>query len=384
MKKISSFELAAIVLASAAFLFFLDRSILSKETVNLRPQEPKPPFPYYQEEVRFENPGAGIKLAGTLTLPTREGIFPAVVLLSGGGASDRNEAFLGHKPFLVIADYLTRNGIAVLRFDDRGINQSQGDHLAATTADFATDAESAVDYLKTRKEINPGQIGLAGHSEGGMIAPMVAARSKDIAFIIMLAGPGMPVDSAILLQIAALHRVRKYPEARIRQAQEVFAGALAIVKQSTDRVALRQELTRYIRANLDSVSAFTTDSASLEQSRTATINNLSSIWTQSLVKYDPIPALEKVACPILALNGEKDYQVPPKEHLRGIANATRKNGNKNVKLVELPGLNHLFQECKTGGPEEYRRSTQTFSPMALKVMSDWIGQITGPQPSSYK
>lgn len=376
MKKLTPLQIAAIILSIAAFIFFLDKSVLSKKTVNLRPQEPKPPFPYYQEEITFENPKAGIKLAGTLTLPAREGNFPAVILISGGGPNDRNVESMGHKPFLVIADHLTRNGIAVLRFDDRGVKQSEGDYQSATSADFADDVESAIHFLKVRREINPDQIGLAGQSEGGMIAPMVAARSTDVAFIIMLAGPGMPCDSSILLQMAAFQRVRKYPEARIQQAQIVFAGALNIVKQSTDRVILREQLKQYINANLDSVSAFTSDSASLTQSRTVVINNFSSAWTQYLVKYDPTAALEKVKCPILALNGEKDYQVPPKEHFKGIKQATRKGRNKNVKLVEIPGLNHLFQKCKTGGPEEYNRTTETFSPLALKEMTNWIRAIT--------
>ncbi len=376
MKKLTSLEIAAIILTIAAFIFFLDKSVLSKETINLRPQEPKPPFPYYQEEITFENPKAGIKLAGTLTLPAPEGNFPAVILISGGGPSDRNVESMGHKPFLVIADHLTRNGIAVLRFDDRGVKQSEGDYQSATSADFADDTENAVRYLKTRKEINSDQIGLAGHSEGGLIAPMVAARSADVSFIIMLAGPGMPGDSSILLQMAASQRIRNYPEARIQQAQTVFAGALNMVKQATNRAILREELKQYINANLDSVSAFTSDSASLTQSRTVVINNFSSAWTQYLVKYNPTAAIEKVKCPILALNGEKDYQVPPKEHFKGIMQATRKGRNKNVKLVEIPGLNHLFQKCKTGGPEEYNRTTETFSPLALKEMTNWIRAIT--------
>ncbi|MHA4739629.1 alpha/beta hydrolase family protein [Dyadobacter sp. MSC1_007] len=376
MKTPSPFEFAAIILTIGAFVFFLDRSVLSKKTVNLRPQEPKPPFPYYQENITFENPKAGIKLAGTLTLPSREGNFPAVILISGGGPNDRNVESMGHKPFLVIADHLTRNGIAVLRFDDRGVKQSQGDYKSATSADFADDAESAIRYLKTRREINPAQIGLAGHSEGGMIAPMVAARTTDVAFIIMLAGPGMPGDSSILLQMAAFQRVRKHPEGRIRHSQVVFAGALKIVKESTDRTVLRHNLKRYINANLDSLSAFISDSTSLARARTLVIDNFSSAWTQFLVKCDPVLSLEKVNCPILALNGAKDYQVPPKEHFNGILRATRKGGNKNVKLVELPDLNHLFQKCKTGGPEEYFKTKETFSPLALTEMTNWILQIT--------
>lgn len=287
MKKLTPLEVAAIILTIAAFIFFLDKSVLIKKTVNLRPQEPKPPFPYYQEDITFENTKAGIKLAGTLTLPARDSNSPAVILISGGGPSDRNVESMGHKPFLVIADHLTRNGIAVLRFDDRGVKQSKGDYKSATSADFADDAESAIRYLKTRSEINSDQIGLAGHSEGGMIAPMVAARSKDVAFIIMLAGPGRPGDSSILLQMAASQRLLNYPEARIQQAQKVFAGAFKIVKESTDRTVLRENLKWYINTNLDSISAFTSDTASLTKVRTVVINNFSSAWTQFFDKIRP-------------------------------------------------------------------------------------------------
>ncbi len=376
MKKLSLLEWAAVALAAAAFIFFLDRSILSKETVNLRPQEPKPPFPYYQENVTFENPGARIKLAGTLTLPAREGKFPAVVLISGSGPQNRDEEILGHKPFLVIADYLTRHGIAVLRFDDRGTHRSQGNFATATSEDFSTDAESGIAYLKTRKEINPRQIGLAGHSEGGIVAPMVAARSRDVAFMILLAAPAMQLDTLLLLQQVTLYRILKLPEAKIQRSRKAMAGALAIVTGSTNPATLRCELTSYIKANPDSLSVFAAPQMTMEQARNLTINLLATPWSRYLLTYNPMPALEKSACPILALNGEKDYQVPPKENLAGIATATQKSGNKNVKLVQLAGLNHLFQECKTGSNEEYQRITQTFSPVALKEMSDWIIQIT--------
>ncbi|WAC12494.1 alpha/beta hydrolase family protein [Dyadobacter pollutisoli] len=376
MKKPSQFEIVCIILVIAAFVFLFGRSILREEKVTFMPQEPKPPFPYLQEYITFENPRAKIKLAGTLTLPAGEGNFPAVILISGGGPSDRNVESMGHKPFLVIADHLTRNGIAVLRFDDRGVKLSQGDYLSATSADFADDVESAIGYLKTRKEINSRQIGLAGHSEGGLIAPIVAARSQDVAFVIMLAGPGIPGDSSILLQMAVLQRVRKYPEGQIQHAQAVFGGVLNIVKHSSDRTILRERLKQYINANLDSLAAFTSDSASLAQARTTVIKNFSSVWTQFLVKWNPAPTLEKVTCPILALIGEKDYQVPAREHFSGIRRAAQKSGNKNVKLVELPNLNHLFQNSKTGGPEEYYKTAETFSPVALAEMTNWILQTT--------
>lgn len=381
MKKLSFLEWAAVVLAIAAFIFFLNRSVLSKETVNLRPQEPKPPFPYYQEDITFENPEARIKLAGTLTLPAREGKFPAVVLISGSGAQNRDEEILGHKPFLVIADYLTRHGIAVLRFDDRGTHRSQGNFATATSEDFSIDAESAITYLKTRKEINPRQIGLAGHSEGGLVAPMVAARSKDVAFMVLLAAPAMQLDTLLLLQQVTLYRILKFPEVKIQKSRKILAGALKIATNSTHPATLRSELTSYIRANPDSLSIFGTKKMTLEEAQNLMINLLSSPWSRYILTYDPIPALEKATCPILALNGEKDYQVPPKENLAGVAAATQKSGNRNVKIVELASLNHLFQECKTGSNDEYQRITETFSPVALKEMSDWIIQITRQKAS---
>jgi uncharacterized protein len=376
MKKTSPFEWIAIVVTIAAFIFFLDKSVLSKEKINLRPQEPKPPFPYYQEDITFENPKAGIKLAGTLTLPARKGNFPAVVLISGSGPQNRDEEVYGHKIFLIIADYLTRNGIAVLRYDDRGTHQSQGNFTTATTEDFSTDAESAVAYLKTRKEINHGQIGLAGHSEGGLVAPMVAARSKDVAFMVLLAAPAMQLDTLLLLQQATLYRILKFPEAEIQKSQKIMAGALAIVTRSTHPATLRRELTNYIKTNPDSLSLSATRQMTMEQAQNITINMLATPWSRYILTYNPMLALEKSACPILALNGEKDYQVPPKENLAGIEAATLRGGNKNVKIVELPGLNHLFQECKTGSNDEYQRITQTFSPLALKEMSDWIIHVT--------
>ena len=203
---------------------------LSKEKVEkekfVRPQEPTKPYPYYSEDVIFENKKDKITLAGTLTLPTKEGNYPVVVLITGSGPQNRDEELLGHKPFLVLADYLTKNGIAVLRFDDRGIGESQGDFKTATSLDFASDVESAVNYLQTRKEINKKKIGLIGHSEGGIIAPMVAAKSKDIDFIVLLAGTGIPGGELMLLQKELIERASGANEADIQKGQMTNKGSI--------------------------------------------------------------------------------------------------------------------------------------------------------------
>ena len=200
----------------ATFSLKLTREEQEKQELK-RPQNPVAPFPYAQEDVTYDNPAAqGVTLAGTLTLPKGDGPFPAVILISGSGPQNRDEELLGHKPFLVIADHFTRNGIAVLRFDDRGVGQSTGDFATATSADFATDVQAGVEYLKTRKEINARKIGLAGHSEGGLIAPMVAAKSADVAFIVLMAGPGVSGDKVIRLQSRLISKAEGKSEQEIK------------------------------------------------------------------------------------------------------------------------------------------------------------------------
>ncbi len=337
-----------------------------------RPQEPKGPFPYSTEEVRFQNKDAHVTLSGTLTLPSKAGQYPAVILISGSGPHNRDEEMLGHKPFLVIADYLTKNGIAVLRYDDRGVGKSSGDFSKATSFDFATDAESAVNYLKNRKEINPVKIGLIGHSEGGVAAPIAATRSEDVRFIVLLAAPGIPSTKLILLQEELISRVLGVPEAEIQQSRKINEVAYDIVLKSKDAESSKAELTSYIRANSDSKMSFLPKGMTKEQAINMKISMLTSAWGNYLLKYDAAAVLQKVTCPVLALNGEKDLQVPPKEDLAGIAAALKKGGNKNFKTVELPGLNHLFQQSKTGSPEEYEQIEQTFAPVAMEEMKNWI------------
>ncbi|MAU16123.1 MAG: alpha/beta hydrolase [Muricauda sp.] len=350
----------------------LSKKAIEKEPLK-RPQEPIKPYPYHSEEVTFQNAKAGISLAGTLTWPKKEGVFPAVILISGSGPQNRDEEMMGHKPFLIISDYLTKNGIAVLRYDDRGVAESTGDFKTATSADFATDVESAIAYLKTRKEIDKNKIGLIGHSEGGIIAPMVASRSKEVAFIVLLAGTGIPGDQLLLLQKERIARANGVSEHDIKKAQETNATLFKMVLTADDIGQLKTDLTHSITEAIKNEKSTETINRTTEDAYVAMqVDQLTSPWMLYFLKYDPATALEKVTCPVLAVNGEKDLQVPSDENLTAIKNALTKGGNKNVSTKEFENLNHLFQECETGSPNEYGTIEQTFSPLALAEITQWI------------
>jgi len=342
-----------------------------------RPQEPQEPFSYTKEEVAYDNLKAGIKLAGTLTMPKTGGPFSAVVLISGSGPQDRDEALLGHRPFLVLADYLTRRGIAVLRYDDRGVGKSTGEFAKATSADFATDVLAGVEYLKTRKEIDSQQIGLIGHSEGGLIAPVVATQSPAVAFIVLMAGPGISGEKILYLQGALIVRANGTAETAIAKNLALQKKMFAVIKAEKDNAQAEKQLqpiwtqafatfTDEEKKALDFTIA---DPDSLFQ---AQIKQLLSPWFRYFLFHEPQRALQKVKCPVLAINGEKDLQVPPKENLAAIAKALKTGGNKKFITKELPSLNHLFQTAATGAPAEYNKIEETISPNALQVMGDWI------------
>jgi fermentation-respiration switch protein FrsA (DUF1100 family) len=326
-----------------------------------RPQNPAKPYPYRAEDLKYPNPGAGIQLAATLTIPPGKGPFPAVVLITGSGQQDRDESLLGHKPFLVLSDYLTRKGIAVLRSDDRGAGGSGGDFAAATTADFATDVESAVAYLKTRPEVDPHRIGLAGHSEGGVIAPMLAARNHDIAFIVMMAGTGVPGDQIIVAQVVAGNEAAGMSHEAAVEAGVKQRRILDLVEHEKDEAVLKQKLS----AELPSLPPAQFDAA---------YRQLTSPWYRYFLTYDPGTALRKVTCPVLAINGDKDTQVPSNLNLPAIRKALQEGGNKHFEVDELPGLNHLFQHAKTGAPTEYAEIEETFAPEALEKIAVWIAR----------
>lgn len=350
---------------------------LSKQEIKQeRPQEPHPPYPYHTEDVTFENKQAGITLAGTLTLPQKSGVYPAVILISGSGAQNRNEEILGHKPFLVLADHLTRQGVAVLRFDDRGFGLSTGNYETSTAADFATDVEAAVSYLKKRKEIKTQQIGLIGHSEGGMIAPMVATRSKDIAFMVLLAAPGVHHYDLWIRQLSDMVAIQGISKEKQEPLIQCYRDIYRILK-TTPGQAAQPELEKYLKAHLTDFTAGQPLPPGKEKPFIdQMVKTFILPWFRYFITYNPIPNLEKTKCPVLALNGEKDIQVNATQNLLGINQALTKAGNKSFKTIPLPGLNHLFQECKTGATEEYGILPQTFSPKALRMISEWIQEQT--------
>jgi len=338
-----------------------------------RPQEPKKPYPYEEEEVIYENKEAGIKLAGTLTIPRLEGPFPAVLLISGSGAQDRNETILGHRPFLVLADYLTRLGIAVLRVDDRGVGGSTGDPAQAMSEDFAGDVLTGVEYLKGRKEINPKKIGLVGHSEGGIIGPMVAAQSPDVAFIVMMAGTGLTGEEILYLQGALLAKANGASDETIAKLRALQERIYAVLKQEKDDAAAAEKLREILTD-----TGLQLSEEEKEKMLFSTFMEVIKIipWYRHLLSSDPKPTLMKVKCPVLAINGEKDLQVPPKENLHAIEEALKAGGNKDYTIKELPDLNHLFQTAETGAVSEYAKIEETISPTVLEVIGDWILERT--------
>ena len=338
-----------------------------------RPQEPKKPYPYKEEEVEFPNPVAGIKLAGTLTMPDSGGPFGAVALITGSGPEDRNEAVFGHKPFLVLADYLTRRGIAVLRWDDRGVGKSTGDPKTATTADLATDVLAAVAYLKTRAEIAPNRIGLLGHSEGGVIAPMVANQSKDIAFVVLMAGTGLRGDSILMLQSRLVAKAEGASDSTIAATMPFERRTLDIALKETDTAVAAPELRAVMKEALAKMSAQDKEAFGYsDEAIEPQVKQVLSPWFRYFLRYDPQPALRALKVPVLAVVGSKDVQVAPKENLSAIEAALKAGGNKDYTVKELPGLNHLLQTAVTGGISEYAKTEETIAPAALAVMGDWI------------
>ena len=333
-----------------------------------RPQNPVKPYPYREEEVSYNNPAANIKLAATLTIPPGKGPFPAVLLIAGSGPHDRDESLMGHRPFLVLADYLTRKGIVVLRADKRGAGKSSGSYASATMADFSSDADAGVAYLKTRAEVDPRKIGLVGHSEGGLVAPMAAAHNSEIAFVVMMAGPGVPGDQILPEQLQLIEEASgKSHDAAAKDAADE-REILALVEKDQDDVTLEKALREKLAGKVP------------EAQIGSQIKMVSSPWFRNLLRYDPASALSKVTCPVLDINGEKDLQVPPEQNLPPIRKALEAAGNKNFEVDELPGLNHLFQTAKTGGINEYSQIEETMSPVALERIAIWILKQTSAKP----
>lgn len=342
-----------------------------------RAQDPSKPYPYKEEEVSYRNVADNIKLTGTLTLPPGDGKFPVVLLISGSGSQDRDSTIAGHHPFLVLSDYLTRRGIAVLRVDDRGVGGSDLGSLSVTSENFMNDALAGVRFLQSRKDIDPKKIGIIGHSEGGMIAVMAAARSKDIAFIISLAGMGQTGDEVIQTQTALIQRAAGTDADLVANEVALIKTVNTVVKAASDEKQIEAGVNDAIAkqiATMDETQqkAFKPFASSVK----ASIATYTLPWYRYFVAFDPQPDLKKINVPVLALNGELDLQVAYKENLGGIASGLKVGGNKDVTVKSFPKLNHLFQTSQTGLPSEYMKNEETMSPLVLETIAQWITERT--------
>lgn len=342
-----------------------------------RLQEPLKPYPYEEEDVTFSNPKANIQLSGTLTYPSGPGPFPAAILISGSGPHDRNESIAGHRPFLVLADYLTRLGIAVLRYDDRGVMKSEGDFHEATTVDFATDAQAAWVFLNRHSRIDGTKTGLIGHSEGAMIGTMVAAQNPKVAFLMLLAGTGVPGEQLALMQGQEVSRSRGASEEAIHKKTRMNERLFQVFKTQEDAQRAEEEMKQVISDSLAQMSD--AEKKELNVSEQSLITDMKGFladypWARFVLGYDPVTDLQKIRCPVLALNGDKDTQVPADVNLTAIGKALKKAGNTNYEIKRLPGLNHMFQTAQTGHPREYGKIDETIAPSVLQLIGEWILQ----------
>ncbi|MBS1597698.1 MAG: alpha/beta hydrolase [Bacteroidetes bacterium] len=344
-----------------------------------RPQNPQPPFPYSSQDIEYDNADRTMHYGATITIPQGKGPFPAVLLITGSGPQNRDEELMEHKPFAVLADYLTRRGVVVLRVDDRGVGKSNGNFSKSTTADFAVDAGNSLDYLKSRPEVNLKKIGLIGHSEGGMIAPMVAVKRKEIDFIILLAGPGEKISKLMEDQNAALYRSAGINEKAIQSFTPFFQKMITIINESNDVSSFDKKIKPVLnewRKNEPPAHVLATTGIFNDSTQQIFIdamnNTMFTPWFRYFIRFDPQIYLSQVHCKVLALNGEKDIQVASKPNLAAIKYALQKAGNKKYEIVEIPKLNHLFQTCKACTVTEYGQLEETISPVALNLVGDWI------------
>lgn len=347
-----------------------------------RPQDPSPPYPYSVEDVSFENPAAHITLAGTLTKPHGSGPFPAVLLIAGSGPNTRDEAVAGHRVFLVLADALTRRGLAVLRFDKRGVGKSTGDYAKATTEDFVSDALAAVAYLHQRPDIEARHIGLIGHSEGAVIAPAVAVRSREVAFLVLVGAPAVRGD-AILEKQGELIRAAGPPHSAAFYAfnSDLEKQAIAAVEQESNDARAGERIRALwaaAKAKLPGSGLTAAEQKGLEQAGAAIdgqIKQLTSPWMRHFLTYDPAPVLERARQPILVIYGSLDLQVPPAQNRLPMERALKRN--KDHTVTEIPGINHLMQPATTGSPAEYGKIETTIDPRVLKLVGDWATRHAG-------
>ena len=340
----------------------------------LRPQEPKSAISYDEEEVKYSNLTADVTLAGTLTLPRSGKPSPAVLLIAGSGRIDRDETVFGHKPFLVLADHLTKQGIAVLRVDKRGVGQSTGNYDVSTTEDFAADVLAGVEYLKTRKEVDAELIGLIGHSEGGLIAPMVAVKSKDVAFIVLMAGGGVNGEATLYEQETLISRAMGVTEEQISHQLDFQKQVLSVIINESDLEKAEKLLREIVAKQLANLPK--EEQQSCADVIEAQIKRINSRWFRYFLTYDPITSLKHLKIPVLVINGELDFQVSPKQNLPVIAKILEEAGNRNYRIIEIPKLNHFFQTCESGSILEYGKIEETIAPVVLDTLSGWILETT--------
>jgi len=345
---------------------------------------PEPPPPYKQEEVTIQ--AGAVTLAGTLTIPPAGGPHPAVVLITGSGPQNRDEELFGFKPFKIIADHLTRAGIAVLRCDDRGVGGSTGSTAKSTSADFADDVLAEVQYLKARPGIDKAHIGLLGHSEGGIVAPMAAAKSSDIAFIVLMSGPALTGEKIMLAQGDLIGKAEHVPEEQIQANAALQRQMFAAVRSGTGWEAVTEAgeklaLTAIARLPEAQQKAMGDPQAVARQQIAAQVAAVRTPWFKYFLDYDPAPTLAKVTVPVLAIFGEKDLQVPAAPNREAMEELFAKSGNKDHRIAVIPGANHLYQLAKTGSVSEYGALKKEFVPGFLDLLSTWIGEHAGRTPT---
>lgn len=344
-----------------------------------RPQTPKAPFSYQTREVEIPNKLGDNRLAGTLTVPKGRGPFAAVVLVSDFGPQDRDGTIHDHKPLAVIADYLAKKGIASLRYDDRGIGKSTGTYEFATTMDLATDAAAAFEFLKNQQTVDAGKVGIIGHGEGGLIAPIVADKRKGVAFMVLLAAPGVRGDQMLLMQNEALGRATGLDDAMLDLTRRFMSSVYKLLTQNPPDLKKAEEMWMEFEEKTKSLPP--EEGAKLMELGGQLEWQLAQVkaqspWLSWILAYDPGRVLAKVKVPVLVLNGEKDLQILADINLPIIKRHLLAAGNRQVEVEKMRGLNHLFQKAETGLPSEYALIEQTFSTSALKQIAGWLIKTT--------
>lgn len=360
----------------------LEKKIFPVSYSKIKIQEPQPPFLYFSEDVEYDNADSSVHFGATITRPAKAGKYPAVILITGSGQQDRNENMMGHKPFAVIADHLSRNGFMVMRVDDRGAGKSRGNFKNATSADFAKDVEASLDFLLKRNDVDKNKIGLVGHSEGGMIAPMVVVSRKEIAFLVLLAAPGYKIAEVMADQNEAILKQSGFSDSAAANYRNFYLQFVpAIANAPNDSMALAKGVAIFkewqavehpsVITALTSVPQFSTPERFVQ----LFVLQVRGAWWKFFINYDPQPALKQLNIPVLALNGSKDIQILPNS-ADLVKRMLQQSHSKNFHVEVLPGLNHLFQQCYYCVVAEYGQLEETFSAVALKKISDWIKEIT--------